>query len=407
MLLRVRPFSLFSVTYQTIAEQAWAKNGKIIISMPKPSLFKKPIETGHTFASISIVRKQLLKLLRAVNIIVQILVLPYYAYLIGKNYADPFYVSVYGTLVGASLLFMLLEQLFLRRQNAAEDKAERRKAKKRRQINRLVFKSVKYAIRLLILTMAYIQIALGTREALFVATTILSSLLILGQLLLDVFIMFVLKYFEYIRLGFAADLKSSPIFNMGNSDQAAARRLESQAEEMGVFDLTSSEVSKLEEIKAEMALNEQESQKEAKASIRHSSILIRKKRFVDAVADPALQERIEKRYSKKKAAAADILNDANRCAALFEKMRRKLEKAPEGLAGLQAFPQLLAWAEEGQGAISEQAKTEILAATLYCLDPFSLISSFRGEIAYADDEYVINKCIDAVEEEYQQHANKK
>ena len=343
--------------------------------MPKPSLFKKPIETGHTVASINIVRKQLLRLLRIVNIVVQALVLPYYAYLLGKNWGDAFYVTVYSILIGVSLSAVIIEQVIINQQNKAEGKAEKRRIKKRRRVNNLIFKSIKYVIRLLILIMAYVQIALGVRNALFVATTILSTLLILGQILLDILVMLILRYFEYIRLGFEADLKSSPIFNMGSSDAVTARRLESQAEEMGVLDVSSSEVSKLDEIKAEMALNQEEAKKEAQASIRHSSILIRQKKFDDAVADPSIQEKIEKKFKKKLVDAKGLLTSPIKYSLFLSKMRKKLEKAPEGLRGLDAFPLMLDWVEDKESGISESAKSSILAACLYCLDPFTVIPS--------------------------------
>ncbi len=372
--------------------------------MPKPSLFKKPIETGHTVASINIVRKQLLRLLRIVNIVVQALVLPYYAYLLGKNWGDAFYVTVYSILIGVSLSAVIIEQVIINQQNKAEGKAEKRRIKKRRRVNNLIFKSIKYVIRLLILIMAYVQIALGVRNALFVATTILSTLLILGQILLDILVMLILRYFEYIRLGFEADLKSSPIFNMGSSDAVTARRLESQAEEMGVLDVSSSEVSKLDEIKAEMALNQEEAKKEAQASIRHSSILIRQKKFDDAVADPSIQEKIEKKFKKKLVDAKGLLTSPIKYSLFLSKMRKKLEKAPEGLRGLDAFPLMLDWVEDKESGISESAKSSILAACLYCLDPFTVIPSYKGEISFADDEYVINKVIDEVEAEYQAYS---
>ena len=95
-----------------------------------PSLLTNPIETGNTVAAINIVRKELTKILHVVNIVVQVLVLPYYIYLIYKNWSDVFYMVVYGLMLLVSVAAFIIELILDGRLKKKEDKAKKVAEKK-------------------------------------------------------------------------------------------------------------------------------------------------------------------------------------------------------------------------------------------------------------------------------------
>ena len=266
---------------------------------------------------------------------------------------------------------------------------------KGKRINSIIFKGVKYSVRLLILGIAAFQIA--TKEdvtAVYVVSTTLSAIVIIGQIILDIFIMLCLRYFEYLRLGFEADLRESPILNMGRSEQVVARRLESEAEAMGVDEKARSERNKLAQIKEEMAKNKEESKKKATEQIKHRSKLIRKQKFADAVSGDEIQNKIRLIYEKKVAEAGKYLANEKKLEALLAKAKKALDKVPDGLDGLLALKGMVDKLKEE----TPEVKTKVVGALLYFLDPFTAIFDLRGEIAYADDEYVAEMILQNEEE---------
>ena len=361
-----------------------------------PSLFTNPIETGNTIASINIVRKEVTAILRVVNIVVQVFVLPYYVYLIYKNWTDPFYIVVYGLLLFVSVLAFILELILNRKLRNKDEELAKKKMAKGVRINSLVFKGLKYAVRLLILGIAAFQIV--TKDdltALYVVTTVLSAIMIIGQILLDVFVSLCLRYFEFIRLGFEADMRESPILNMGKSEQVIARKLESEAESLGVDEKTRSERNKMALIKEEMAKNKEESKKKATEQIKHRSKLIRRQKFADAVSSEEMKAKIMAIYEKKLVEAEKVLLNEKKLAASLDKAKSRLEGIPDGLDGLSELSKTLDEFE----SLSEEKRLKVLAAVLYFLDPFTAIMDLRGEIGYADDEYVAELLIEEAQEE--------
>ena len=348
-----------------------------------PSLLTNPIETGNTVAAINIVRKELTKILHVVNIVVQVLVLPYYIYLIYKNWSDVFYMVVYGLMLLVSVAAFIIELILDGRLKKKEDKAKK-VAEKNKRINSYVFKAIKYVVRFLILAVAIIQIATKETTAIYVVTTALSGILIVGQIVLDIFVMLALRYFEFIRLGFETDLKESPILNLGKSDQVVARKLEAEAEAMGLDEKVKSEKAKLALIKEEMAKNKEESKRKAQEQIEHRSQFIRRQKYADAVKGEEIQAKINAIYQKKLKEADKYLSNEKKLAALLAKAEASLGRIPTGLDGLSALKDMI----PDFGTLEPEWQGKFVAALLYYLDPFTAILDIRGEIGCADDEYV-------------------
>ena len=65
-----------------------------------------------------------------VNIVVQVLVLPYYIYLIYKNWSDVFYMVVYGLMLLVSVAAFIIELILAGRLKKKEDKAKKVAEKK-------------------------------------------------------------------------------------------------------------------------------------------------------------------------------------------------------------------------------------------------------------------------------------
>ena len=348
-----------------------------------PSLLTNPIETGNTVAAINIVRKELTKILHVVNIVVQVLVLPYYIYLIYKNWNDVFYMVVYGLMLLVSVAAFIIELILDGRLKKKEDKAKK-VAEKNKRINSYVFKAIKYVVRFLILAVAIIQIATKETTAIYVVTTALSGILIVGQIVLDIFVMLALRYFEFIRLGFETDLKESPILNLGKSEQVVARKLEAEAEAMGLDEKVKSEKAKLALIKEEMAKNKEESKRKAQEQIEHRSQFIRRQKYADAVKGEEIQAKINAIYQKKLKEADKYLSNEKKLVALLAKAEASLGRIPTGLDGLSALKDMI----PDFGTLEPEWQGKFVAALLYYLDPFTAILDIRGEIGYADDEYV-------------------
>ena len=348
-----------------------------------PSLLTNPIETGNTVAAINIVRKELTKILHVVNIVVQVLVLPYYIYLIYKNWSDVFYMVVYGLMLLVSVAAFIIELILDGRLKKKEDKAKK-VAEKNKRINSYVFKAIKYVVRFLILAVAIIQIATKETTAIYVVTTALSGILIVGQIVLDIFVMLALRYFEFIRLGFETDLRESPILNLGKSEQVVARKLEAEAEAMGLDEKVKSEKAKLALIKEEMAKNKEESKRKAQEQIEHRSQFIRRQKYADAVKGEEIQTKINTIYQKKLKEADKYLSNEKKLVALLAKAEASLGRIPTGLDGLSALKDMI----PDFGTLEPEWQGKFVAALLYYLDPFTAILDIRGEIGYADDEYV-------------------
>ena len=355
------------------------------------NLFTNPIETGNTIASINIVRKELTKLLRIINIVVQIAVLPYYIYLIYKNWGNVFYIVVYILLFVVSLAAFILELILNDKYNKNEEEQGKRKLAKGKRINSLIAKGIKYIVRILILSIAIFQIALNQDAvtAVYVVTTALSAIVIVGQIVIDIFIALSLRYFEFIRLGVEADLRESPILNMGKSEQVMARKLEAEAEALGVDEKASSERKKLAMIKEEMAKNKAESKRKAEEQIKHRSRLIRKHKFADIVSTEKMQSKMRYLFEKKIEEANRILANPKKRKATIEKAKKGLAKIPDGLDGLKELPNLL----DSLDTLSTFLAAKVVAAALYFLDPWTAIHDIKGEIGFADDEYIAEQVI--------------
>ena len=289
-----------------------------------------------------------------------------------------------------------MELVLNKKLSEKDEELAKKKMAKGVRINSLVFKGVKYAVRLLILGIAAFQIATKDNlTALYVVTTVLSAIMIIGQIILDIFVSLCLRYFEFIRLGFEADMRESPILNMGKSEQVIARKLETEAESLGVDEKTKSERNKMAMIKEEMARNKEDSKKKATEQIKHRSKLIRKQKFLDAVADEGIQERIKTIYDKKIAEAAKVIANERKLASTILKAKKAIEKAPDGLDGLKRLSGLL----DGFDDLEEERKIKVVGALLYLNDPFTAINDLHGEIGYADDEYVAESLFQAEEGE--------
>ena len=100
-------------------------------------------------------------------------------------------------------------------------------------------------------------------------------------------------------------------------------------------------------------------------------------------------------YEKKLVEAEKVLLNEKKLAASLDKAKSRLEGIPDGLDGLSELSKTLDEFE----SLSEEKRLKVLAAVLYFLDPFTAIMDLRGEIGYADDEYVAELLIEETQEE--------
>ncbi len=164
---------------------------------------------SHTLSAVRIIKRELAKIKKILNIVVQVLFLVYFLYLIFSNLNSLSYVIIYSLILSVSLASILIEPVY--KIDTNDEKSVIRSKKKQKRIALLFLKSMKYICKLAAILIAVYEISTHGSSDLSILATIGSGTLLLIQIFVDSIVLLVNRYVDLLQLALEEDIRSSKL----------------------------------------------------------------------------------------------------------------------------------------------------------------------------------------------------
>lgn len=164
---------------------------------------------SHTLSAVRIIKRELAKIKKILNIVVQVLFLAYFLYLIFSNLNSLSYVIIYSLILSVSLASILIEPVY--KIDTNDEKSVIRSKKKQKRIALLFLKSMKYICKLVAILIAVYEISSHGSSDLSILATIGSGILLLIQVFVDSIVLLVNRYVDLLQLALEEDVRSSKL----------------------------------------------------------------------------------------------------------------------------------------------------------------------------------------------------
>ena len=184
------------------------------------------IETKHTRAVFEKIKKELSVFLIIVSIVSMIAFSVYYGYLIYNNLESIIHLIAYIILFALVIISFIVE-LVLKTKKTDKRKEKREKLERKRVIT-IFTKSLKYLAKGSTIILALIGLKDISEIEMSLVLTIVSSLLLLIQLLSEFVICFVNRYIDYFMLSLQMDLDESFVGKFMFKEDRKLRKLEAK-----------------------------------------------------------------------------------------------------------------------------------------------------------------------------------
>lgn len=164
---------------------------------------------SHTLSAVRIIKRELSKIKKILNIVVQSIFLVYFLYLIFSNLDSLSYVIIYSIILSVSLASILIEPVY--KIDTNDEKSVIRSKKKQRRIALMCLKSMKYVCKLVAILIAIYEIVTHGATDLSILATIGSGILLLIQVIFDSIVLLVNRYVDLLQLALEEDIRSSKL----------------------------------------------------------------------------------------------------------------------------------------------------------------------------------------------------
>lgn len=360
----------------------------------------KPLETSHTFAALSKIGKELKKILSVINIISIVFFSVYYLLTSILNYEN-LLILISNIALFSVLVATVMVDFILKRKPKDNAKQGRLKTEKKNKIS-LVLKIIKYTAKSITVGIAVYEL-ISFPGFNFTNTLNVSSIVILVlQLVFEVIIYFVMKYFEYLKFAIELDADKSWVVRA-----AAFQHFNNKTIENIAYALHSECRYTVRELKII-----EELQKEAKEykKLKHEINKANRKAALEDIKSTILSKisliphrKIIKTYEEKKKEAESIIDVPAKIDKVLEEASRLIEKLPVEIPILSYIPHFISllvhhFSGKYKG-VSVTSIIAILGAVIYFISPVDIIpDSIRG-IGFKDEEIIIANCLEVVNDE--------
>lgn len=162
---------------------------------------------NHTLSAIRIIKRELSKIKKVLNIGVQIAFVLYCLYLIFSNFDSLPYIIIYSFVLVLSLVTTMIEPFYKIDEN--DQKNVKRQKKKHKRVVFIFIKSLKYLFKLVAISIAIYEIATKGATDLSILATIGSGVLLLIQVIYDSITMLVNRYMDLLQIAVEEDIRGS------------------------------------------------------------------------------------------------------------------------------------------------------------------------------------------------------
>ena len=164
-----------------------------------------------TAAAVSSILKDIKRVAKITNIVVQVLLISFYGLMIYQSIDNLVRLIAYSVLAAISLTAFILELVFEAQIDEEETINERKTRKINKRSRKLIYKYIKYASRVTIVVMAVVNLIRFGGSDLTIIATIFSAFLIVLNVAVDVITSLTLKYVAMIRIGFMTDMEEGGV----------------------------------------------------------------------------------------------------------------------------------------------------------------------------------------------------
>lgn len=374
------------------------------------------IDIKHTFAALDKVQSGLKKIIFFISCISMVLFTGYYTYLIITNVNHLLYLIVYSVLCAVVITSFILELVFKQKKSDTRKQA-REKIEKKRIASRTV-RIIKCIAKSITITVAIIEMVQNPELELSIILNVVSMFALFLQILFEIFIHFVYKYMDYMKLGFQLDYDNSLVLKFKDVKQFAKETLESinagrdeedkyTEQEVKIMSILKEHASKIKQAKDENN-NEAIKQEIGKMvgnakqgfSVFFNKLFHKKEEIIDVVPDKELsrkeKKQLKKEYEKSKKEAEDLIQEPDKVDKLLMKAEAKLKDLPEAFNELRYIPEFISlvkhYFQKKYTDVPKSIITILLVVLIYFVSPLNLPT-------FIDEVVVVKKCLDMVKGE--------
>lgn len=364
------------------------------------------ISTKHTTAAINLIKKQLQKISKVLNIVIQIFFICYYIFLIATNYNRIVYLVIYSCLFVVTLTGFIME-LVLSKKDAEEKKKIKKKTK-------YIFKGIKYSARIIIIALAIYEISTVEVTSVKVVMTAFSILLFIIQIAAEVVINLAINYINYLKLAIQLDMENSSLLKIVAPKKTFSKFTGSIASNMeGEEKYTEKEQERISLIKDEIETLKLEKEEKNKNTLKSNLSRIKTQFQLNYVNKRVNSGKLDDMYQNNLKKSSYYLNNSKKLNKLIEKVNEKVNKYPEELSALKYVPIFISMMKDYDSAFYKDASDDcynsIIACMLYLDSSSGVIHNFVKSFGYYDDAEMVKIVLNSYESEinqYQKYAEK-
>ena len=358
------------------------------------------IESKHTFAAIERIRKELSVFALLISIGSMVVFSVMYAYLLFSNLSNPIYLIAYIILFVVVIVSFVIEMI-LKVRKTDNRKTIRIKEERKRFIS-IFTKTFKYLAKSVTVLLALYSSFNQSKSDLDTIMNIVSCVILCLQVLFEFILCFVIRYIDYIKLGFELDVDSSLVAKLLFCPQLKAKKWEKKAfAHRGDSYYTVQETKIINMLVGDAEKLKQEREQQLKLSIQKSKQEI--KESTDIELKPKTKEKLEKKYEVATVEAKDLLASPEKIDKILIKAEELCSKLPDNVAPLKYIPEFLSlinnYISGKYKDISPASVISVLAVILYFVSPFDIIPDILPVVGYFDEAYIIGLCLNTVSEE--------
>lgn len=185
----------------------------------------------HSFAAITLIKKQIKSILKCINIIVQCIFFCFYGMMIYINRESLPLLIAYSIMLGVSLIVFIIGFIFETKED--DDKKIKRLKKKTRKRIKQICRFIKYACQFFAIGFTVAMMIITSNfNVITVAGTIASSTFLVIQIIFNVIGILFDRYIEMLRLGLKLDVDNSDIMKVVDPLGEKSKKVQKEVDEM-------------------------------------------------------------------------------------------------------------------------------------------------------------------------------
>ncbi len=332
---------------------------------------------SHSLSAFKLIKGELNKLKKILNVVVQLVFVAYCLYLIFSNLDSLAYIIIYSLIFVLTIFTFIIEPVY--KIDIDDNKAIKRLKRKERKVVLLFIKSLKYICKMSSIVVAIIEIALQGATDLSIIATIVSGIILIVQIIFDVIVLLVNRYMNILQLAIEEDIRSSKklqfFLKFSHKDY-----LDELNEDRETY--TEDELAILEKLANIDKVQEEERRKKLEKT--------------------PLDEELLKKYSSFKEKARSLLNDKKG----FKSLLKQTEKAKfdDSNPEYKQIPNLIEFLKsykKKEYVYINEDNASIVGGTLLYLEDKDKENDPKK------DQIIINKCIGEISAEYNEFLEEK